>query len=125
MIDNYKKSNIVFSFGYYQKTDDPNVIIGLNQIFENYIKMNNKRQKNELKMPYTNCMIVNVQYFKNNSDVINILNEIDSSDCIFSNRWGDLPIWGYILSYLIDNNYYIEDKTISYTHGSHVTTINP
>ena len=75
-------------------------------------------------MPYTNFMILNINFFKNNKDVVNILNEINKSDCIFSNRWGDLPIWGYILSYFIDKTYYIEDKNISYIHGSHSKNVN-
>jgi hypothetical protein len=110
----YQDNNIMFSSPTYQPDDDPDVIKGLKELFDNYLYDNNKIQKNELKMPYTNFMIVNIPFFKNNIDVINILNQIDKSECVFSNRWGDLPIWGYILSYLIDKKYYIEDKSISY-----------
>jgi hypothetical protein len=64
-------------------------------------------------------MVVNIPYFRNNEDVKNVLQEIDKSECIFSNRWGDLPIWGYILGYLIDKNLYKVETGVSYYHGSH------
>ena len=69
-------------------------------------------------------MVINVNYFYNNDLVKDVLSRIYESNCIFSNRWGDLPIWGYILSYLVDKKHYIEDKSISYYHGSHNKKIN-
>jgi hypothetical protein len=123
-IDNYKNLNIMFSSAEFQKNDALDVTVGMNELFQNYIQTTNMTQKNDLSMPYTNFMIVNVPFFNNNLDVTNILTEIDKSDCIFSNRWGDLPIWGYILSYFIDKTYYLEDRSISYIHGSHSATIN-
>lgn len=124
IINNYIKSDIMFSSAYYDNNEFSDVIIGMDNLFNNYMKNNNLKPKNKLSMPYTNFMILNINFFKNNKDVTNILNEIDLSDCIFSNRWGDLPIWGYILSYLIDKKYYILDTGISYTHESHSKKIN-
>ena len=124
ILNKYKEQNIMFSSAYYQDNDFEDVTIGLKDLFDNYLIENNLIKKNDLKMPYTNFMILNIPFFKNNIDVNNILNEIDKSNCIFSNRWGDLPIWGYILSYLIDKSYYKEDKNIIYLHGSHSTKIN-
>jgi hypothetical protein len=69
-------------------------------------------------------MIVNIPFFKNNADVQFIMNEIKKSKCIFSNRWGDLPIWGHILTCMIDKSYYLEDKSIRYYHGSHFSGVN-
>lgn len=124
IINNYKKDNIMFSSAYFQGPDTLDVTIGMETLFNNYLEKNNLIKKNELKCPYTNFMIINIPYFKNNKNVQNILQEIKNSNCIFSNRWGDLPIWGYILSYLIDKKYYIEDKNITYKHGSHDMIIN-
>jgi hypothetical protein len=109
----------MFSSPFYQGEDYADVTIGMNQLFNDFLKEKNMTQKNELKLPYTNVMIVNIPYFNNNEIVQNVLEKIKKSDCIFSNRWGDLPIWGYILSYLIDEKYFIEDKNIKYIHGSH------
>jgi hypothetical protein len=124
IINNYKKDNIMFSSAYFQGNDELDVTIGMDDLFNSYLKKNNLIKKNDLKCPYTNFMIINIPYFKNNKNVQNILQEIKNSNCIFSNRWGDLPIWGYILSYLIDKKYYIEDKNITYKHGSHDMIIN-
>jgi len=124
IIESYKKNNIMFSSAYFQGPDEKDVTIGMEQLFNNYLNNNNLTKINDLKCPYTNFMIINIPFFKNNIHVQNILEEIKNSNCIFSNRWGDLPIWGYILSYLIDKKYYIEDKQISYIHGSHGATIN-
>jgi hypothetical protein len=124
IIDNYKNNEIMFSSPSYQDNDDDDVIVGMNQLFNNYLIEHNISQKNLLKMPYTNFMIVNIYYFNNNNTVKDVLNIIKESNCIFSNRWGDLPIWGYILSYFIDKKYFIEDQNIVYYHGSHDKKIN-
>jgi len=123
-IENYQKNNIIFSSAFYQDNDDINVTTGLEKLMNDFLNEHNLTQKNELKMPYTNFMILNVSYFNHNTLVKGVLEKIKKTNCIFSNRWGDLPIWGYILSYLIDKKYYIEDKNIKYNHGSHNTEIN-
>ena len=78
----------------------------------------------KIKCPYTNFMVMNIEFFKNNTVVKKILKEIEESHGIYSNRWGDLPIWGMILSTLIDETHYFENKNISYFHASHNKTIN-
>ena len=124
IIENYKKQNIMFSSPFYQTEDDPNVIIGMDKLFNDFLKENKLQQKNKLRMPYTNFMIINIPFFKNNNIVQSILDKIKQTNCIFSNRWGDLPIWGYILSFFIDNAYILEDKSIIYFHASHNKVIN-
>ncbi len=124
IIDKYTKNNIMFSSAKYELSDDPNVMLGMDDLFTNFLSENNLFKKNELKMPYTNFMIINIPFFHKNTLVQQILNKIKETNCIFSNRWGDLPIWGYILSYLIDKTHFIEDKSITYFHGSHNTKIN-
>jgi len=124
IIENYKKQNIMFSSPFYQTEDDPNVIIGMDKLFNDFLKENKLQQKNKLRMPYTNFMIINIPFFKNNNIVQSILDKIKQTNCIFSNRWGDLPIWGYILSFFIDNAYILEDKSIIYLHASHNKVIN-
>jgi len=125
IIEIYKNNNTVFSSGFYQGEDDSDVTIGLKNLFDSFMDNNNiKPYKNNINCPYTNFMVININYFNNNETVQKVLNLIKNSNCIFSNRWGDLPIWGYILSYLIDQNMYIEDKSIMYIHGSHQKKIN-
>ena len=125
LIELYNANNIMFSSAYYQGEDDPNVTIGLDKFFNIFMEKNNiKPYKNSVKCPYTNVMIVNVDYFNKNTVVQKVLKLIKETNCIFSNRWGDLPIWGYILSYLVDDKLYLKDDTISYIHGSHNKKIN-
>jgi len=125
IIDDYKNRNIVFSSPYFQGEDCKDVTIGMQETFDFFIKNNNiTPYKREIKCPYTNLSIINIPYFINNSQISAVLNKIKVCNCIFSNRWGDLPIWGYILSYLVNPELYLEDKNISYSHGSHNKKIN-
>ena len=120
LIEKYKKENIMFSSAEWQDSDDISVTTGMKELFTDFMKKHNLNPKTEkLEFPYTNFMVVNISYFRNNNEVKHVLQEIDKSECIFSNRWGDLPIWGYILSYLIDNKLYKKDSSVSYYHGSH------
>uniref|UniRef100_A0A6C0B7H9 Nucleotide-diphospho-sugar transferase domain-containing protein n=1 Tax=viral metagenome TaxID=1070528 RepID=A0A6C0B7H9_9ZZZZ len=126
LIENYKKENIMFASARQEGTDDISVTTGMKEFFKSYTEKHNITPKTEkADVPYTNFMIVNIQYFRNNEDVKNVLYEIDKSECIFSNRWGDAPIWGYILCHLIEKNLYKTDTSISYFHGSLNDRVNP
>lgn len=124
IINNYKQNSIYFSSPYFQGEDDKEVVVGMHSLFNNFLTRKGITPYNNLKCPYTNCMIINIPYFNNNSIVKEVLTEIEKTNCIFSNRWGDLPIWGYILSYLVERKHYLEDKTVKYYHGSHEVTLN-
>jgi len=125
IINNYKENNIVFSSPYFQGEDDAPVVVGMHNFFNRYLNSKNITPLNtNITCPYTNVMIFNIPYFNSNNVVKEVLALIENTNCIFSNRWGDLPIWGYILSYLIDKKYYVEDKNIKYFHGSHDKTLN-
>lgn len=126
LIENYKKDNIMFASARLEEAlDDISVTTGMKELFRNYMEKNNITPKiEEAVVPYTNFMVVNVPYFRNNENVQKILQEIDKSECIFSNRWGDAPIWGSILRYLVDKNLYKEETGVTYFHGSHNIKIN-
>ena len=125
IIENYKNKEIYYSSPYFQGPDDPKVVVGMEDFFNNYLINNNLTPINSnLRCPYTNFMVININFFNNNDLIKEVLSRIYGSNCIFSNRWGDLPIWGYILSYLVEQKHYLEDKSISYYHGSHNKQIN-
>jgi hypothetical protein len=125
IIENYKNKEIYYSSPYFQGHDDKEVVVGMEEFFNNYLKNNNLTPINTiLRCPYTNFMIINIKFFYNNDLIKEVLSNIYGTNCIFSNRWGDLPIWGYILSYLVEQKHYLEDKNISYYHGSHMKQIN-
>ena len=124
-IEKYKQDNIKYASAYFQGDDDPRYIVGLKELFNKYMIENNlTRYSNEIKCPYTNFMIINIQFFRNNKNVQGILKKIKESKCIFSNRWGDLPIYGYILTYLIDPKNYYEDKNIKYYYENRDKQVN-
>ena len=103
IFNNYFKNNIYFSSPYFQGEDSPNVTVGMNTFFNNYIKTINFKPYNiNVKNPYTNVFIMNIKYFRNNKIIQQLFKNINLTNCIFNNRWGDLPIWGYILYYFID-----------------------
>jgi hypothetical protein len=73
----------------------------------------------------TNSLLQDAIQSINKNNLIKLfLEEIDKCGCVYSNRWGDLPIWGLILSTLINEEYYEEIKKISYYHGSWNKHIN-
>jgi hypothetical protein len=120
ILDYYREMNIKFSSPFFQENDISEVIVGMDQLFTNYmIERKIVPNRRTIRCPYTNIMIVNIPYFRENKRVQEILERIIESGCIFNNRWGDLPIWGHILSYFIESKYYFEDKKIHYFHGSH------
>jgi len=125
IINSYIESNIHFSSPYFQGPDDKNVTVGMLQFFTNFLRKNNIVEINSnVICPYTNVSIINIQYFRENIVIQKVLQDLKLCGCIFSNRWGDLPIWGYILNYFINPQLFKEDKTISYFHGSHNTSLN-
>jgi hypothetical protein len=111
-----EKDGTVFSSPMFMGPDVDAFVVGLHELIQKHVP-------NELPVrvrnPYTNVMIVDVAYFRARTDIRACLREIDASNCIFINRWGDLPIWGWILAGFVDANRVSEDLTIRYYHGSH------
>ena len=122
LIARYTRDKIYFSSAHYQTEDVEDVVVGMKDFFDTRLE---DRLPPPVRMPYTNVMIVNIPYFRQHTKIQELLSQIDESQCIFSNRWGDLPIWGYLLSYWVDPQHVMEDKTLSYHHGSHAIQINP
>lgn len=107
------------------------VSLGMTELLKEFVKENNPQLKKKLedsqenvKIPYSNCMIVDCEYFRNNDTCKKFQRKVDESSCIYSNRWGDHALWGLILWYFEDADRYEEVTTIGYYHGSHNKTIN-
>jgi len=117
-----KEKNIIFISPFFQEQDNPDVIVGLDKLLNKFINENNiKPYKNftDIKCPYTNLMIVDIEYFNNHIITKKFLNYIEMSNGIYSNRWGDLPILGIILSTFINPELYSNYIDISYMHDVH------
>jgi hypothetical protein len=103
------------------------VIDGLENLRLEYIKKYDIKEYTQFKditCPYTNFMIVNVKKINENNKINEFLKMVDDCGCIYSNRWGDLPIWGVILDTIMDKKNYKEIKNIKYHHISHNKLIN-
>lgn len=127
ILNDMNEKEIHFVSPEFQGQDDSRVIVGLERLLNEFLNETNiqpYKTFNDIKCPYTNFMIVNVDFLRNNEIINKILKKIDLSHGIYSNRWGDLPIWGMILSTLIDEKHYSECKSISYYHASHNIQIN-
>ncbi len=126
------KKNQVFISPYFRKFDVQDVTLGMSELLKKFAIDNNIELKNKLeesqesvKCPYTNCMVIDCEYFRNNHTFRKFQKKVDESSCIYSNRWGDLPLWGLVLWYFEDAQRYEEVITISYHHRSHGMSINP
>ena len=133
VLKNMNKKNINFySCSWSQnwkRSDNKQVVIGLKKTVEKFIRLNNLETKKEfsgIKCPYTNFMIVDIEYFRNNKLYNKYLKFIDKTSGIYSNRWGDLPIWGIFLSLFLKKIKYYNIKFfkgIKYIHGSHGNSV--
>lgn len=125
ILDIYKQKGYVFGSPFFQGEDNQNVTVGLDRFFATFLNSINVRPKAKpTRFPYTNIMIINVKFFNTSPVLAKLHEKLIESNCIFSNRWGDMPIWGYILSIFIQPSKYIEDKNISYYHESHDKIVN-
>jgi hypothetical protein len=127
IIDIMEKQNLHFISPMFQGQDEPFVIDGLEKLRLQYIEeegITEYTKFEDIKCPYTNFMIVNVKEINNNKNVMKFLKMVDDCGCIYSNRWGDLPIWGVVLDTIMDQENYKEIKSIRYYHKSHNTSVN-
>ena len=121
VLDKYRANQVMFASPKWIGEDAADVTIGMYDFFRGY-KLDLKR---DVPNPYTNFMVINLPYFASRIDVQTCLAAIDGTNCIFVNRWGDMPLWGYILAIFIkDQSLLLEDKEIAYYHGSHGASVN-
>lgn len=106
--------------------DDPNVIVGLDVLLDRFCKENHITMSvdySQIYAPNTNFVIFDLEYFKNSAIVQKFLTAVDQSHGIYSNRWGDAPIWGIVLFALQEEAFFLCDE-IEYYHGSHNHHVN-
>jgi hypothetical protein len=127
LLDFMKKNQIQYISPKFQEQDHPQVIVGMKKMWEKYLYENKIKvttKFEDIKCPYTNLFIMNLNFFRNNESILNFLNYIDECGGIYSNRWGDLPIWGLILTTFVDSSNYSDSTKIVYHHLSHNVKIN-
>lgn len=106
--------------------DDPNVIVGLEKLLEDYCvekEISTKTKFQNIFAPNTNFMILDLEYFRNHKIIQGFLQEVENSSGIYSNRWGDATTWGIIIYSLMEDPFYVLDM-VEYFHGSHGHHVN-
>lgn len=129
IFETYKRENIVYASPSFQCGDDDGVTLGLQTFFqlmmmERSLSPLTVPNTQNIMCPYTNVFVINMPYFLQSFDIIDMCNKLTQCGCNFRNRWGDLPIHGYMLHCFVPREMYKEDKNISYYHGSHQSKVN-
>lgn len=104
------------------ETDEDKVTFGLNEFTMRFLreeKMYNKIKMRKPSGPYTNVFGLNLSELRKNSLLQKYIDRIKESNFIYTHRWGDLPLWGEVLTYMCDPNNYIYLRNLNYYHGSH------
>lgn len=98
--------------------DEDFVTIGLNNFTRTFLENNNiyNTKSHNPSGPYTNLIAINIVIAKSNVLLQKYIDAIDTSDNIYSYRWGDLPLWGEALYYLFDEEQHNKDINIKYIH---------
>jgi len=66
--------------------------------------------------PATNTFYINLTWLYEQPLLLSFLDGVEKSKCIFSNRWGDLPIWGAALALMNEQPYRWD---VNVEHSSH------
>ena len=112
----------------YQKDEDF-VTIDMNKFTRNFIHDetgdNNVPEKYPPNGPYTNFFGMNLKKLRTNERLHKYISAVDKSDHIYHYRWGDLPLWGESVSYILGESTVKIDPLIRYYHGTHYREVNP
>jgi FkbM family methyltransferase len=92
------------------------VVQGLHNLTNTFGKAHGLNYLHTWEAPYTNLMYVNLSWYRTNQLILDFTQAVVETECIYSNRWGDLPLWGAALALVENPDYFLK---ISYYHGSH------
>ena len=101
--------------------DDMGVTKGMEPFFSNLASSEPGRRANfswsgkTWNSPLTSLALYNLQRMRTSQKLKLVVKRVQESQCILSNRWGDLPLWGATLSLLASPFSFLD---ISYSHGS-------
>jgi hypothetical protein len=122
LIDVMKGRNIRIASANIHESDSADVIVGLESLVKSKFP---DRSIDMNKLPYTNLIIFDVEFFRNSIEFVKFASMINETNCIYINRWGDMPLWGMAIQALLSSkDDVLEDKRIKYRHGSHNLDVN-
>ena len=74
--------------------------------------------------PYTNLIGFNLVYLRGIPLLHKFIESIKVSNKIYQQRWGDLPLWGEAIHYILGESKLRVDSTLKYFHESHHLYVN-
>lgn len=74
--------------------------------------------------PYTNVVGFHLPYLRNIPILHKYIESIKDTKCIYTQRWGDLPLWGEAIYYILGESSLFIDKNLRYFHESHHCSVN-
>ena len=120
--------NKTFIYGYWY-LDYEFVTHKLNDTTLEFLNQNkdkdiNHLQKRDVYGPYTNLIFINLKKIREKDIINKYLKHVEKGEYIYIYRWGDLPLWGQVIMYMIEENQHLLDRDLKYYHGSHRKKIN-
>ena len=98
-------------------TSEGLVVRGMRVFTENFAVKHGLFQKVKTwKAPYTNVLYINLRHLRRNKIIAEYMKVVKESECIYSNRWGDMPLWGAAIFLSKEPRIKLNMK---YFHGSH------
>ena len=105
--------------------DEPFVTKGLNDHTEAFMKKRGLPfEPKSPGGPYTNLCGFSLKKIQKYPIIGEYIHSVQESNRIYSHRWGDLPLWGEVIHYLLGPTSLKVDKSIVYYHGSHDIWVN-
>jgi hypothetical protein len=74
--------------------------------------------------PFTNIFGLSLNKIRENEILKKYIIDVDESNMIYKRRWGDLPLWGEVIYYILGSEELLIDKDIKYFHESHNSYVN-
>lgn len=98
------------------------VVVGLRNLTIHYARQKQLFDSiHSWHAPYTNVMYIDLTWLRNNTIIQDYMKIVEESQCIYSNRWGDLPLWGAAIYLVSEPPYQLK---IPYFHGTHSMLVN-
>ena len=99
------------------ETEEGIVVQGMRNLTVQFARDNNIYQNiRTWKGPYTNVMYINLNWLRSNEIILKYMDVVNASECIYGNRWGDLPLWGAAIHVAKEPT---RKLVLPYYHGSH------
>ena len=121
------KTNTIVTGKY--EDDDDFVTKGLNHHTRKFIMEHDLNKYEMVKKktpggPYTNLCGISLEPLRRHSLLREYIQTIQDSKMIYKQRWGDLPLWGEAIHYILGDDSLLIDTTLKYFHGSHNKCVN-